>query len=224
MVGSFARTVPAVNGSAIAAFVVAGGFAVANWVAKARADRRLEYVAKPATLVALVVAAAALDPNDEAQRWWFVAALVCSLAGDVLLMLPSDQFVAGLGAFLAAHGGYVVGFWVADPPDGAALVVSTVVVVACVLPVAARVVRALRSGDERELVLPVVVYMVVITAMVVSAVASGNGVAAAGAVLFAASDSMIALDRFVAPFAAAPVAIMVTYHLGQALLVASLVT
>jgi uncharacterized membrane protein YhhN len=212
-----------VNAAAAVAFVVAGVFAVANWVAKVRHDRRLEYVAKPATLTALVVAAATLDPTDEAQRWWFVAALVFSLAGDVLLMLPSDRFVAGLAAFLVAHLCYVVGFWL-DPPSALGLLVAAAVVVAFVMPVAAQVVRALRGGDDRELVVPVVVYIGVITAMVVSAVASGNGVAAAGAVLFAASDSMIAFDRFVAPFSAAPVAIMVTYHVGQALLVASLVT
>ena len=58
--------------------------------------------------------------------------------------------------------------------------------------------------------------------MLATALATGNVVAGAGAVLFVASDSMIAWDRFVRPFAWAPVAIMVTYHLGQAGLVASL--
>jgi uncharacterized membrane protein YhhN len=210
-----------VTATAIAALVVAGVSAVANWVAKARGDRRLEYVAKPLTLLALVVAAATLDPTDNAQRWWFVAALVFSLAGDVLLMLPTDQFVAGLAAFLVGHVCYVVGFWL-DPPAALAVAVATVVVVAVVTPLAQRIVRALRHGEHRDLVAPVVIYIAVITAMVVSAVASGNVFAAIGAVLFAASDSMIALDRFVKPFPAAPVAIMVTYHLGQALLVISL--
>ena len=43
-----------------------------------------------------------------------------------------------------------------------------------------------------------------------------------GAALFVASDAMIAWDRFVAPFPAADLGIMVTYHLGQAGLVLSL--
>ena len=64
--------------------------------------------------------------------------------------------------------------------------------------------------------------MAVISAMLATALATGNVLAAAGAVLFVASDSMIAWDRFVHPFERAPVAIMVTYHLGQAGLVASL--
>ena len=50
----------------------------------------------------------------------------------------------------------------------------------------------------------------------------GNPIAAVGAALFVASDSMIAWSKFVAPFAAAPVAIMVTYHLAQAGFVLSL--
>ena len=58
--------------------------------------------------------------------------------------------------------------------------------------------------------------MVVIGAMLATALAVGNPLAAVGAVLFVASDSMIAWDRFVGKFAGASVLIMVTYHLGQA--------
>jgi uncharacterized membrane protein YhhN len=64
--------------------------------------------------------------------------------------------------------------------------------------------------------------MVVIGTMVATALAIGNPLAAAGAVLFAASDSMIAWDRFVGAFPRSGVWIMVTYHLGQAGLVLSL--
>jgi uncharacterized membrane protein YhhN len=58
--------------------------------------------------------------------------------------------------------------------------------------------------------------------MLAVAIASGNPLAIVGAALFVTSDSMIAWSKFVAPFAAAPVAIMVTYHLAQAGLVLSL--
>jgi uncharacterized membrane protein YhhN len=207
-----------------AGFLVAGVFAVADWSARVRHDKRVEYVAKPATLAALLVVAIALDPADEGRRWWFVAALAFSLAGDVLLMLPTDRFVAGLAAFLVAHVCYVVGLWL-DPPSGLAVVLAAVVVAAVVGPLAARIVAALRRAgpEQRALVGPVAAYIGVISAMVVSALASGNAAAAAGAVLFAVSDTMIAWDRFVRSFANASLAIMVTYHLGQALLVASLV-
>ncbi len=67
------------------------------------------------------------------------------------------------------------------------------------------------------------VYMLVIAVMVASALASGRWSAAIGAVLFLCSDTMIAWSRFVAPFPAAPVAIIVTYHLGQWALAESLI-
>jgi uncharacterized membrane protein YhhN len=202
---------------------IAGVFALIDWDAKADPrKRRFEYVAKPATLLALIAVALSLDPSNGTERAWFVAALVFSLAGDVLLMLPSDQFVAGLGAFLVAHVCYIVGFWV-EPPSAVAVVVAAAVVLAVIVPLAMRIVRALRAGDDPEFAPPVIAYIGVITVMVVSALASGNVLAGAGAVLFAGSDAMIAWDRFVRSFRAAPVAIMVTYHVGQALLVVSLV-
>jgi uncharacterized membrane protein YhhN len=64
--------------------------------------------------------------------------------------------------------------------------------------------------------------MVVISVMVASALASGIAVAAIGAISFAASDSLIAWDRFVRPLAWSGVVIMVTYHVAQALLTLSL--
>src|SRR5437764_844201 len=60
-----------------------------------------------------------------------------------------------------------------------------------------------------------------LAALVVAALVL-DPVAGAGAALFAGSDSMIAWNRFVRPFPWAAVGIMVTYHLGQAALVASL--
>jgi uncharacterized membrane protein YhhN len=64
--------------------------------------------------------------------------------------------------------------------------------------------------------------MAAISAMVASAVATGDLRAVAGAALFYASDTLIALDRFEQPRPWAGLAIMVTYHLGQLGLVLSL--
>jgi uncharacterized membrane protein YhhN len=221
------RAARTVNPATVVAFGVASLFGVGDWFARARAGERraLEYLCKPATLAALVVAAVVLAPGVDAQtrRSWFVAALAFSLAGDVLLMLPRDLFVAGLAAFLVGHLCYLAGFW-AHGPSMPALLVAVVVVVAVVAPLARRILTAIaRSGQPDGLRVAVTAYMAVISAMLATALATGNPVAGCGAVLFVASDSMIAWDRFVRPFAWAPVAIMVTYHLGQAGLVASLV-
>jgi uncharacterized membrane protein YhhN len=213
-----------VNAATAIAFAIAGVFAVGDWIAKARSQRVLEYVCKPATLIALIVAAGVLDPAVDAstRRAWFVAALVFSLAGDVLLMLPQDLFVPGLAAFLVAHVCYLAGFWTSGP-TAAALAVAGVVVVLVVAPLGRTILMAIgRAGLPVELRIAVAAYMTVISAMLATALATGNVLAGVGATLFVASDSLIAWDRFVRRVAWAPVAIMVTYHLGQAGLVASL--
>jgi uncharacterized membrane protein YhhN len=209
------------------AFAAAAVFAVGDWIACARRDssavwQRVEYVCKPGTLAALVGAALVLDPAAglDARRAWFVAALLFSLLGDVLLMLPREQFVGGLAAFLVAHLCYVAGFWT-HGPTAVALAVSVVITVVLIGALASRILPAVRR-QEPALVGPVAAYIVVIGAMVASALAVANPLAGAGAVLFAGSDSMIAGNRFVRPFTGSAVAIMVTYHLGQAALVASL--
>jgi uncharacterized membrane protein YhhN len=69
---------------------------------------------------------------------------------------------------------------------------------------------------------PVTAYMVVISAMVATAAATGVALAGLGATLFYVSDASIAWDRFVARWSWARTWIMVTYHLGQAGLVLSL--
>ncbi|MGH2728548.1 MAG: lysoplasmalogenase family protein, partial [Actinomycetota bacterium] len=90
---------------------VAGGLAVADWIAVSPSvrSRRAEYVLKPATMIPLIAAATILDPERDAQRALFLVALVLSLAGDVFLMLPRDLFVAGLGSFMLGHIAYIAG-------------------------------------------------------------------------------------------------------------------
>jgi uncharacterized membrane protein YhhN len=195
--------------------------AVIDWVAVNHGHRPVEYVFKPLTLVVLTAAALALDPADPTVRAWFVVALVLSLAGDVFLMLPGDRFVPGLGAFLLAHLAYVVGLAVAGlEPLG--VLAGLLVVGAAYGLVGTRLVAGIRA-TEPAMAGPVTVYMGVISAMVVCAFGTGDGVAIAGAVLFYASDALIGWGRFVRPYDWGRLAVMVTYHLGQVLLVLSLV-
>jgi uncharacterized membrane protein YhhN len=202
--------------------VVAAVLAAGDWLAVARGDKRLEYACKPGALAALIGVAITLDPAHGDVRAWFVLALALSLAGDVFLMLPSDRFIAGLLSFLLAHVAYVIGLTRHGGPAGAVVVAAVpVVIVAAVL--GARFLRAARATGHGDLVGPLVAYMAVIAAMVTCALASGNVLAAVGAVLFMASDALIAETRFVGERRWAPVVIMVTYHLGQTGLTLSLV-
>ncbi len=208
--------------------------AVVDWVAVGTGRRRLEYLAKPAVLAALVVAAA-LIPADHTdlvdRRWWFVAALVFCLAGDVLLMLPRNLFVPGLAAFLVGHILFIVGLLHPPVPAGvppfafsaAGLVAATVGVVLVEALPATVLISSLASHGQRALIPPVCTYVAAIATMVVVALNVGVAAAALGAVLFLGSDTLLAWNRFVRPVRFGPVGVHATYHLAQGLLVLSLV-
>ena len=210
------------TGAAAGLLVAAVVAAAVDWVAVHRRWQAVEYVFKPLTLGLLTAAALALSPDEPAVRAWFVVALVLALLGDVFLMLPRDLFLPGLGAFLLAHVAYVVGFTVAGLSIAGAAVGLAVAAAVCAT-VGRRLVAGVRVR-EPGLGAPVVAYMGVISTMVVCAWGTGNPLAIAGALLFYASDALIGWGRFVSERRiGGDLGVMVTYHLGQVLLVLSLV-
>lgn len=196
-------------------FVLA--FAAADWFAVATGNKRAEYFFKPAALGALI-AFAAIDDAPAA----LIVALVFSLLGDIFLMLPRNLFVFGLGSFLVAHLAYFCAF---QPLPG-----EWWIPLVALLPIASLLVWRMKEGAG-PLFGPVVAYMGAILAMVVAATsefwepeATGSwALAATGGLLFMTSDALIGWNRFVKPLRWAPLAIIVTYHLAQMLLVASFI-
>jgi uncharacterized membrane protein YhhN len=185
------------------------------------AGLRPRVITKPLVLVLLIGVALALTPQDPAVRAWFVVALACSLAGDVAL-LSARGFVVGLAAFLLAHVAYAVGF-VVGGVGAPTLLVGLAAMLVFDIVLARRLVPALRASGRGSLVPPVLAYMTAITAMVAAAAGSAIPLAMAGAVLFAASDAILADGRFVRRRRRGDLAVMVLYHLGQVSLVLSLV-
>lgn len=207
------------------AWVLAAAFAVlgvTDWWAVWADRRHVRWVTKPGSLAALVGVAATLDPADPTVRTWLVVGLVLSLAGDVFLLMDERFFIGGLASFLLAHVAYVVGLNVAHTSVGWMFVGLGVVALAAAV-VMRQIVSAVAGSDHREMLVPVIVYSLVISAMLVSAFGTADARAIAGAGLFYVSDAILAINRFVRPRKAFEVAVMVTYHLGQAGLVAWLV-
>jgi uncharacterized membrane protein YhhN len=195
--------------------------AAVDWVAVARERTRIRPFSKPGCMLLLIAAGLVLDPADGGARAWLVAALVLSTLGDVFLLRDdATSFQLGLGSFLLAHVAYVVAFLL-EGVHGAGLAVGAVAALAIVATLGRTVVGAARRGDEPALAPPVAVYVLVISTMVATAVGTHDPRAMGGAGLFAFSDALIAWDRFVARRSWAPVAIILTYHLAQALLVVS---
>lgn len=207
----------------IAAFVSAAVFAVAapaDWWSRWTGEGRLERITKPIALLALIGVAVTIDPADAAMRAWFVVALCLSLAGDVFL-LDDDRFVQGLASFLLAHIAFTVGFVVAPDWVWARFAVAVVLVAILGVTVGARIVAGARRRSD-VLGPAVIAYLVAISAMAAAAAASGNAWAILGAALFVASDALLGWRQFVRSVRWMSPAVMVTYHLGQAGLVASL--
>ncbi|QXC63252.1 lysoplasmalogenase [Aquihabitans sp. G128] len=204
--------------------VVAAAFALTDWWATWVDRVQVRYVAKPATLAALIGVAVTLDPSVSGTiRTWMVVGLVLSLAGDVFLMLDEKWFVAGLGSFLLGHVAYVVGLQLA-PTSVPFTLLGLAVVAVCIATFGRKIVQGVAAGEQRDMVPPVIAYLVVISAMVVSAFGTKAPWAIVGAGLFYASDATLAWNRFLEQRRFGHLAVMVTYHLGQAGLVAWLVT
>ncbi len=154
-------------------------------------------------------------PPSEYRRWVSLG-LIFSLVGDVLLAWPGDLFVFGLGAFLLAHLAYLKAY-LSDCRRPALLPL------ALALGIGAMLLGVLVSNGLGSLLVPVIVYGLAISAMLWRALARlGTGVpkrsawlAAAGALAFVFSDSLIGINRFVHPFHAAPYLIIISYWLGQ---------
>ena len=145
----------------------------------------------------------------------FIAAgLALSAVADAAI---EASFLAGLGFFLLAHLAYLAGFLA----DTRALALPRALP-AAIYGLGVQGILAPSLGTLR---VPVTAYVGVICAMVWRAAARvgqrgrptrGEWAGLLGAVLFAASDSLIACNRFVTPLAWAPPAIILLYWAGQA--------
>jgi uncharacterized membrane protein YhhN len=187
-------------------------------------NRPLVYLTKPGTmLVILTLAAVGRHRAPSKYATLVLIGLACSLVGDIFLMLPSDQFVPGLASFLIAHLFYIAAFRSGITGFGPAWLP---------LPFYAYGLAAfwiLLPGLGKTK-LPVIAYLLVILTMAWQAavrwIATRDRsclLALAGALLFVASDSTIAFNRFHAAFYLAEAAIMSTYFAAQWLIALSVV-
>lgn len=184
--------------------------------------KRNVYLFKPLTMLLIIlIAARAKNPVSESYRYAILAGLVCSLAGDIFLMLPRERFLAGLFSFLLAHLFYIAAFMFEGAHAfgllyGIPFLVYGAVMLRVLLP---------GLGSKKA---PVIIYMLVIIMMAWSALnrwiqtgEEGSASAFTGALLFVISDSILALNRFKRRFPSAQLYIMSTYFMAQWLIALS---
>lgn len=181
------------------------------------------YLFKPLTMLLIISGALMASAGDASlYRVMIIAGLLCSLTGDVFLMLPRDRFIAGLISFLIAHILYIIAFASRGGFSFAPLTLLPLLVYGLIM------LRLLWSHLGRMRA-PVLIYMLVILVMLWQAWEryrlSGQTSAlsaAIGASLFALSDSALALNRFRRPFKSAQAVVMSTYFAAQWLIANSI--
>lgn len=184
----------------------------------------LFYVFKPLTTVA--VAAVALIPGtflSDRYAGAVALGLLFALAGDIWLMLPDDRFLLGLASFLCTHVCYALAFSAGARGAGflwalAPLALFGAATLRYLWP-------ALRPAWLKA---SVGLYMALIALMVslaadraVAAFSPATACAALGALLFLASDTVLAVNRFRRPFRLAQAAVLGPYFAGQLLIALS---
>jgi uncharacterized membrane protein YhhN len=179
-------------------------------------DRGLEVISKAAASAAFVILGVVRWSPGDAIGAWLVGGLVLCAIGD-LCLLSDRAFDLGLVSFLLGHLAYVAGFHAALPIADWPL--------AILAPLALAGGGALawlwpHLGRRR---IPVVAYIIAITAMVwggisVSWAGALPWTAAAGAILFYLSDLAVARHRFVHPSFINRALGLPAYYAGQLLL------
>jgi uncharacterized membrane protein YhhN len=204
--------------------VALGVTALLNWRSVLRGDVFVERLTKP--LVVLLLMALAWSLHWEG---WVpgsppllpvVVALVLCLVGDVALLRATEaRFLLGLGAFLLAHVAYI---WaILETPGVEGFPWPLLAAVPALVLLHAKVGRDIvrHSGGQK---VPVFVYQLVLTALVLVAAWKGDWLLVAGCAVFVTSDAVLGHDRFVRERRWAPLTVIVTYHVAQVLILVAL--
>ena len=188
-------------------------------------NETLRYISKPLLMpLLLVFFIFQTKIFASSLKKWIILALLFSWTGDVLLMFESTNsnfFIFGLAAFLIAHVFYILFYENVIRKEGSnknywwflPVIIYYIALIYILSP---------NLGDMK---LPVRIYGIVISYMLIQALQTGRiknpGAATlmiTGAVLFITSDSILAINKFYESFEYAGIAIMLTYGIAQLLI------
>jgi len=199
-------------------FAIITGNEDLRWLTKSFiAPILIGYIAASATLI------------KSALYKWVIGALVFSWIGDILLMLESKGsifFIFGLISFLIAHICYIDFFNVIRLKRQIKTnwsIIGAVAIYYFTLII-------FLFPHLGALKIPVIIYGIVISSMLAIALhlrtikfaAAGISIML-GAILFVASDTMLAINKFYAPFEYAGILILITYAFAQLMIVSGAV-
>lgn len=195
----------------------------------------LAYATKP-LLMPVLMLAFWLNGQDNSpkERLYLQLALLFSLAGDVLLMIPDKGlFVFGLVAFLIAHLFFISTYLGKIKAANTGVIERFITYIPFALYVGVFLYKLhphlAAKPETAVLVVPVAVYATILSLMAYAAFLRRKAVSMQsfllvfiGAVIFVASDSGIAVSAFISQFSYSHIFIMGTYGVAQYMIVLGL--
>lgn len=197
--------------------------------------RRFRMITKPLLMPTLGTAFAASLQSPDVDgggllRGGTVAAQALSGVGDMALLGKSEPaFLSGLGAFFGAHIAYTTAFTDAGRPLGDRSSTTGVKAAAAVFALAGPTMAWAAGRESSTLRLPVLAYAGILSSMFAASTrldpaipSSARNTVVAGTGLFLASDSILAVRKFLMsdPTPLSDAAVMATYTAGQGLIAA----
>jgi uncharacterized membrane protein YhhN len=188
----------------------------------------LYMISKPMIMPALLFYYLFSSEHAERSRPLFLA-IVFSFVGDVLLMNDS-YFISGLVAFLLAHVMYIFAYrqYRSEPTEGSLQGLQRLRLAFPVILGGTGLIVILYPVLS-DLRIPVIIYAFVLMLMVITAIfrmgrtnQKSFWTVLLGAILFMISDSLLAINKFLDPFAYAGFWIMVFYCAAQYFIVRGL--
>ncbi|CAM1367087.1 conserved membrane protein of unknown function [Tenacibaculum soleae] len=185
-------------------------------------NKSLEIIFKPLLMTMLVIVYLL---SVKKANFWLVSALFFSFWGDVFLLDKTNYFVFGLASFLIAHIMYIK----MTSQFLKKQLFTKVIRGAIIFITLFAGVLFLIKDNLGEMLVPVIVYGIAISAFGTCALLNyqqdktmANLWLLIGAILFIASDSLIALNNFYQPTHMFDVLIIVLYVVSQYLIVNSM--
>ena len=184
--------------------------------------KSLEIIFKPLLMTTLVIVYLL---SVKKANFWLVSALFFSFWGDVFLLDKTNYFVFGLASFLIAHIMYIKMSTKFLKKVSIVKILKTAIIFIALFTG----VLFLIKDNLGEMLVPVIVYGIAISAFGTCALLNyqqdktiANLWLLLGAILFIASDSLIALNNFYQPTHLFNVLIIVLYVVSQYLIVNSM--
>lgn len=186
--------------------------------------KELRFITKPLITISLILFVYFTIKRKSRFTNKIITGLFFSLVGDIFLMFPHvDElyFMLGLGSFLIAHLFYIAAFYL-DSTNKIEVERRYVLPIFLVFGFSCMAYYLLLRPHLESMNIPVLVYSFTITLMAIMAAlryGKTNTKSFAwvllGAILFMASDSILAYNKFVERIAIGDLLIMATYMLAQ---------